>query len=215
MTDFTVPGARKPDQLENVRWVSARGKWESALLIVLMGTAAVPVTTDIRTTPRPDTIESSRIVRAWKPPPLLTYLASYPDDPVVGWDSFQGWPPPEADFISAQKVPLVTAFTSYAAYNANTDVLLLGHRKPDWQAVPDFISAQKVWPFQTLVPLPNPAGDLKIFRRMAIDFQTADVFVQPLQCAWHVVLRPDLDVPPPPRRHHRRRMTIVPKRWRR
>lgn len=212
MTDFTVPGNRDPDQLEVTRWVSARGKAESALLVVLMGTAVTTVTTDIRTTPRPDQLENTRLVKAWKPPPLLTYLASYPDDLVIGWDNFQGWPPPEADFIQPRQVPLLTALTSYAAYTPNTDVLLLGHRKPDWQAQPDFIQAQKVWPFQTLVPLPTPAGDLAIFRRFTVDFQTEKVFPQPMQGAWHVVLRPDLDVPPVPPPLHRARYTI-PRRF--
>ena len=198
MTDFTVPGNQHPDQLENVRWVGSRGKAEATLLIVLMGTAAAPVTTDIRTTPRPDAIESTRIVGAWKPPPLLTYLGTYPDDLVIGWDNFHGWPPPEPDFIQPRTVPLVSVLTSYAAYDATKDVLLLGRRKADWQVSPDFIQPWKVWPLQTLVPRPTPAGDLAIFHRFAIDWQTPTVFDKPQQGAWHVTLRPDLDVSPPP-----------------
>jgi hypothetical protein len=197
MTDFTVPGTRDPDQLENVRWVSSRGKAEATLLIVLMGTAAAPVTTDIRATPRPDVIEQSRIIKAWKPPPLLSYLAAYPDDLVTGWDNFHGWPPPEADFIQPRTVPLVSTLTSYAAYDATKDVLQW-RRKADWQTTPDFIQPWRVWPLQTLVPLPTPIGDQELTRRFTIDWQTQTVFDKPNRGAWHVTLRPDLDVPPTP-----------------
>lgn len=200
MADTSIPGRTRPDQIEDVRVVTSRGKLEAALLVILAGTAAVATTTDLRATPRCDQIsEADRFITRSRVNPLITVLSFYPSDIVQGWDNFAGWPPPEPPFVQPQTHgPLLIAQTSYAAYAPATDIIYKQFRRTPWFVdEPPFIQEQGASVIVELVSAAPPPGDLTTLLRKPQPNFVAETFNQAWGGAWHIALMPELSPGPP------------------
>jgi hypothetical protein len=198
MADANVPGRTRPDQLEEVRVVTSRGKLESALLVVLAGIAVVSATTDLRATPRADSGGQSRYITRSPSYPIVSILSSYPNDIVPGFDNFEGFGLPEPPFIQQRTVPLVSVLTSYAAYNPGIDVVSKAFRRtPQFFDAPPFEKKAPSALITNLVIKPAPAGDLTTQIRKAVQFEDAKFFDKKNIGAWFVALQPQ-QAPLPP-----------------
>lgn len=198
MADTTVPGSIRPDILTTQRTLTQRGKIESALLVILVGTSAAYTPTDVKATQRPDVITQSRTVTSWKGSPLVSILTAYPPDLVPGHDDFTGYGTPTPDFIQQRTVPLVSVLTSYAAYNPAPDIIYKQFRRtPFFADYPPFVQ-QSLKSLINLTIKPAPAGDL------TTQIRKPQAFIDPLRFdkkndgAWHIVLMPGIAPQPPP-----------------
>jgi hypothetical protein len=193
-----IPGRTKPDFIENVRTITSRGKMEAALLIVLAGAAAILPRGGVAHTPPVHQIETQRVVTSYRGNPLISVLSAYPNDVTTGFDNFEGWPPAPPPFIQPRKVPLVSVYQTYAAYDPIPDVIYdRFRRKPHFVTPPDFIHARGSAPLNLTIK-PAPAGDLTTQLRKPAFFGDA-AFVEPKNPgAWHIVLLPDVGPQPPP-----------------
>lgn len=205
MTDFTVPGNRRPDLIDNgSKYVTQRTKAASLLLIILGGTAGAFSPFDVKATPRPDLVDNGvKIVTSWRPSPYITLLSKLPIDVIVGTDNFEGWPPPEPPFIQPQKNYLrtVTDTATLFPYTGFFDIIYPQfRRKPDWQVEPPFLKNQPSRLITNLTINPPPVGDLTTQRAKPQHyFQPADYYFKPANYNWFIPLLPaTAPLPPPP-----------------
>lgn len=164
MTDFTVPGNIRPDIIEQVKNVSARGKPEAAFLVIT-GTAASPPQTYFAVRDDDIIIENIKQIGAWKGSPFTIIVSSYPNDIVAGFDDFKDYFP-EPPFDSPQRLGANTmaVLTSYAVYVAAPDVIIWAKRKQDTFQNDEFSQPWKI-NFQSLIIIPQaPPGDLTTLR---------------------------------------------------
>ncbi len=182
------------------RVITQQGRAASLFLILILGTAAAALPNDIRTGAKAQTFVAPVIdATAWKPSPLLTILGAFPPDVTTGFDTFGWWPKPPPDFIQQRSPALITSLTGYTPYNAGTDVLQRGNRKPWFDAKPDFIQES---PSSLLVAQqikPPPLGDLTTQLRKPQDSWPARIWDSKSPGAWYITLLPALaPLPPPP-----------------
>lgn len=189
---------RATEAINEVTLISSRGKLESYLLIILMGTAAAIATVDNRATGAPIQVHSSQIITANKGNALLTILNAYPNDIVAGWDNFAGFPIPPVFTQQQSTAALIPALTPYAAYDPAPDIIYSGfRRKPDFQVRPDFIK-QSPFSFRNFDTNPPPVGDLTTFYRPKPYFAPAQLDAKANKGAWYITLVPQGPSPPPP-----------------
>jgi hypothetical protein len=173
MADTLVYGRIKADQLEETRVLSARGKQETALLIVLVGTAASLQGSTVFPFVPNEVINDIKYITSYKGNVFLTVLNAYPNDVVAGYDNFDNyWP--EAPFVQQRTVQLVSVLTDYTPYNSSLvfrDVIGKAFRqKVEFYIEPDFIQQWKINP-QPLIfkPVP-PVGDLSTQYKRPVEF---------------------------------------------
>jgi hypothetical protein len=170
MADTLVYGWIKPDIIESTHVLTARGKKETALLIIMMGTAAIlPVSLVFPYTPA-IICNEVRYVSANKGNSFLTIISFYPNDIVAGHDNFDNyWPEPP--FIQQRIVQLVSVLTNYNPYAFDTDVIGKAFRqKIEFYPASDFIKPWEI-NFQSLILKPAPpVGDLSTQYKRPVEF---------------------------------------------
>lgn len=200
MTDFTVPGFVKPDLLENFRYVSARGKEEAALLVILAGSAAAASTVDLKSEGRDEIFERiSYVTASFKQAPFVLLINSYPADILTGFDNFTGSYYPEPSFDQAWKPPFNMVDRSYIPYVPSTDAIAKGFRRtPYFQELDSYIKQQPSLVVENLFFVPLPPSDNTFRARMSGIIYDIP-FVEPTwKTSWFVPLMPGLLIPRPP-----------------
>jgi hypothetical protein len=202
VADTTVPRSTRPDQLENVRCITQRGKAESAVLVVLAGTAASTPTADIKAKARPDLIDNgTRFLTRSPTGILLNVLTAIKADVIVGMDNFLGWPPPEPPFISPFKINLNSIDTSYIPYSSSTDVIGKAFRRIPYFSDAELFAQKQgntTSLFGALVYTPVPTSDLTYRARMSTGVYTPEITDVKWKPSWFVPLQPGISIPRPP-----------------
>jgi hypothetical protein len=202
MSDTTVPRSLRPDQLENVRCVTQRGKAESAILVVLAGIAASAPTADIKSKGRPDLIDNgTRFLTRSPTGVLLNVISAVRADIVMGMDNFLGWPEPELPFAKPFLINLNSIDTSYIPYSPAKDVIGSGfRRKPYFADVDPFIQKQgytsNLLVAYTSIPLPT--GDMTFRARMSTGIYLPEFTETKWKPSWFIPLSPGLSITRPP-----------------
>ncbi len=190
--------ARAAQAINEVTLISSRGKLESFLLVILMGTAAAVTTIDQRAIGAPTQIQESQTISPRRGSALITVLNAYPNDVVAGWDNFSGFPTPPVFTQQQSTAALIPALTPYAPYDPAPDIIYGGfRRKPDFQVRPDFIR-QAPFSFRNLEFNPPPIGDLTTFYRPDPYFAPVQIDPKANTGAWYITLVPAGPIPPTP-----------------
>lgn len=197
MTDTTVPGFTRPDQITTTSLVGQRGKIEAALLVVFSAVYA-PATDLTYLYGRHSTfVDVPPFAQEWRPKSILNVTTAFPVDIVAGFDNFVGYPPVEV-FAQPQRSFLIAALQSYAAYVPSTDIFYPQfRRKPTFVDVDPFPQAFGHYP-RNLEIKPAPAGDLTTQLRKVPWFDPPPLFPVEQPTAYGLLLNPGLGPLPGP-----------------
>lgn len=192
-----VPGVLKPDLLENVRYLTARGKKESGFLVVLLGTAAVAIPVDIKTEGRDELLERiSYVTTSFKTAPFLILVNSYPSDIISGFDNFTGSYFPPEPFDPTWKPPFNAIDRSYVPYVPSTDAIAKGFRRvPYFQELESYIKQQPSLVITDLVKIPLPPSDNTFRARMSGIIYDLPFTEPTWKSSWFISLMPGLLIP--------------------
>lgn len=192
-------GTSRTTHIENIRVVTTRGKKESALLVVLAGSAATVSGSQIGSRLPPDRIENTTYLSTTRGTRLAAFLlvvTNYPPDVLAGWEDFTGTYYQEPAFDKPWRPIFNPIDRSYVPYVPSTDVIAKSFRRvPYFEEIPPFIKQQPGLLNTDLKVIPLSPSD-NTFRARMSPIIYALPFVDPQwKSAWFVPLMPGLNVP--------------------